>query len=201
MSISRRDALTGATAAVAVAAIPMSSNADIGPTEVERLYADLLHARAVHSEVQDACERAYQKAKALFPESPFPTPADPGVWPPRLAFQALLNTPGHDEAKKIYYRKSLEKLDAYDAECALIQDQQGATALDIRNDETYDRIREIQDALLDAPAETYRDLLLKLLSEWKANNWEQEVYEHNLQAQVAVAVKRDLERLAGEARS
>ena len=197
--ITRRSALASATAVVAATMIPVVAGAATGHTEVERLYADLLRARGVHSEVADALDIAHQAAKALYPKPPFPIT---GKFPtPRLAFQALLTAPGHDEADKISCRKSLEKLDAYDAECSRIQEAHGVTALDIRNEETYDRIMEIQDALLDVPAVTIRDVLLKLLSEWREDIWEQEVDYHGLCASVAITVYHDLERLAEEARS
>ena len=195
MHISRRDALTGATAAVAVATVPTVAQAATGPTEVERLYADLLHAREVHSEVGDALWRAYQKAKALFPEPPYPIT---GKFPtPRFALEALLNKPGVDQAE---IHRGLEKLDAYDAECALIQDEQGMAALDIRNDETYDRIREIQEVLLDTPSITIRDVHLKILSEFSEGRWRALLTEDGIPGNVSLAVMRDLERLAGGGR-
>ena len=197
MSISRRRVLTGAGAATVVATVPAALSAAInGVTKIERLYADLLQARVIHSEAQDAVYRAYQAAKVLYPEPPFPIT---GTFPtPRFALEALLNKPGVDQAEII---QGLRKLDAYDAECSFIDDKQGVPALDKRNDETYDRIGEIQETLLETPSVTIRDVLLKLLSENPEANWEKEIYDSGLYAKVAVAVKRDLERLAEEARS
>ncbi len=196
--LTRRAALTSATAAVAVVALPAGVQAALainGVTEIERLYSDLLQARAIHSEAQDAVYRAHQAAKALYPKPPFPIT---GTFPtPRFALEALLNKPRVDQAEIV---QGLRKLDAYDAECSFIDDKQGLPALDKRNDETYDRIGEIQETLLEAPSVTIRDVLLKLLSENPEGDWEKEINDSGLYAKVAVAVKRDLERLAGEAR-
>ncbi len=74
-------------------------------------------------------------------------------------------------------------------------------ALDKRNDETYDRIGQIQETLLEVPSGTIRDVLLKLLSESPEDYWEKEIHHDGLYGKVAVAVKRDLERLAGEAQA
>ncbi len=204
MQISRRGALLGATAAAVVTGLTVAplamKSAGVkaalainGVTKIERLYADLLQARAIHSEAQDAVYRAHQAAKALYPEPPFPIT---GTFPtPRFALEALLNKPRVDQAIII---QGLRKLDAYDAECSFIDDNQGVPALDKRNDETYDRIGEIQETLLEAPSVTIRDVLLKLLSDSPEDNWEREVYHDGLHAEVAVAVKRDLDHLAGE---
>ncbi len=194
MNITRRNALLGATAAAAVAGLTVAALAINGVTKIERLYADLLQARVIHSEAQDAVYGAYQAAKALYPEPPYPIT---GTFPtPGFALEALLSKPGVDQAQII---QGLKKLDAYDAECNFIDDNQGVPALDKRNDETYDRIREIQETLLGVPSVTIRDVLLKLLSENPEDVWEKEIYHSGLNAQVAVAVLRDLERLAGEA--
>ncbi len=193
MQITRRDAFLGTAAAVAVAAVPTVAQAATGPTEVERLYADLLRARAIHSQAGDACERAYQEAKALFSEPPFPeTKSGPTA---KTKLYRLLDNPLVDHT---LVRQKLKKWDAYDEECNRIQDACGAVALETRNNETYDQIMEIQNALLDVPSVTIRDVLLKLLSVWREDIWEQEIDYHGLNAPVAVAVKRDLERLAGE---
>ncbi len=212
MQITRRNALLGATAAAAVtglttaplttaplaikAATVKAALAINGDTKIERLYADLLQARAIHSEAQDAVYRAHQAAKALYPEPPFPIT---GTFPtPRFALEALLNKPRVPQAEII---QGLGKLDAYDAECSFIDDKHGVPALDKRNDETYDRMGEIQETLLEVPSVTIRDVLLKLLSENPEGDWEKEIYHDGLHAQVAVVVKRDLERLAGKSRS
>ncbi len=207
MQITRRNALLGASAAAAVTGLtvaPLAMKAAgvqaalaiNGVTKIERLYADLLQARVIHSEVQDAVYRAHQAAKALYPEPPF---SITGTFPtPRFALEALLNKPGLPQAQII---QGLGKLDAYDAECSFIDDNQGVPALDKRNDETYDRIGKIQETLLGVPSVTIHDVLLKLLSESPEAYWEKEIYADGLYAQVAIAVKRDLERLAGSARS
>ncbi len=207
MQITRRNSLLGASAAAAVTGLtvaPLAMKAAgvqaalaiNGVTKIERLYADLLQARAIHSEAQDAVYRAYQAAKALYPEPPFPIT---GTFPtPRFALEALLNKPGVDQARII---QGLRELDAYDAECRFIDENQGVPALDERNDETYDRIGEIQETLLGVPSVTIRDVLLKLLSENPGGDWEKEINDSGLYAKVAVAVKHDLERLAGEVQS
>ncbi len=202
MQITRRDALTGASAAVAATIVPTVARATVNrPTEIERLYADLRRWEAAWYEAVGVHADALQNAKALYPESPFPNPESPGIWPPRLAFHALLKTPGHDAADKIYYRKSLKRLDAYDAECDRIKERFGAAELKRVADAAWERIVEIHTVILDTPARTYRDVLLKLLAEHPEGEWEKELEnDGELYGPIAVAVKRDLERLAGEAR-
>ncbi len=90
-------------------------------------------------------------------------------------------------------------MDAYHAECVLIDERHGVTRLKRLADAAFERKEKIFTALLKAPAQNYRDVLLKMLSEHPDGGWEREVNFHDgLHAHIAAAVKRDLERLAGE---
>lgn len=148
MQITRRNALTGATAAVAVAAIPATTRAVNGPTKIERLYAEQRRAEAIALEVVNTNEPALEAATALLPERP------------------------------LWVRK-LEK----------------------ETDAAWGRAWKIQTALLNTPAETIRDVHLKVLSDFAEGHWRGVLTEDDIRGPTALAVMRDLERLAGEVRS
>ena len=151
MQITRRDAFLGTAAAVAVAAVPTVAQAATGPTEVERLYAELRAAEVITLGAINANEpvlvAALKAATTLLPERP------------PLAIR-----------------------------------------LEQENDAAWERVYQIQTTLLETPAKTIRDILLKLLSEQPEGRWKGLGSVDGIEGRVAVAVYRDLERLAGEAR-
>ena len=134
MSVSRRDALVGATAAAVVASVPVAVQAD--DVHLEALCADWRTVTRTWEAVYDAMD--------LHRNVPEPV---------------------------------------------------------LREAEVHNRMRAAFLRFMDAPARTPGGVLLKLTSFMDEDEWQELAKTETMDEVMLVAVRRDLERLAGEAQS
>jgi hypothetical protein len=176
MSISRRDALTGATAAVAVAAIPATVQAN--DALLEALYADWREAWGIWSRANTVADKT--RIDAL--RSCEPSPVDTN------------------------YTSGAELEEAWDAWGAKRQAAKGRSdvvELKSQADAAYDVEQAAFNRLMEAPVSSARGVMFKLrgcfldfeIAQIRAGDYDVD----DLPAEYAAIIYRDLERLAGEA--
>ena len=178
MSITRRNALTGATAAIAVAAIPVAVQAD--DARLEALYGDWREAWRIWWKANVIADNT--KIDALCSCGPSPVGSD-------YATEADLEA----------------AWDSWGAARQAAVVRSGSVELKRRADAAYDVEQTAFDRLMEAPAHTARGVLVKLrgcfLDEEIARIRAGDHPGDDLPAEYAATIYRDLERLAGEVRS
>ncbi len=202
MQISRRNALLGATAAGA-AGVP-------GAVQGDDAHLEALHAewRAAEERLVNACEAAdaaESRIRDQLPERPLITMGRD--WTTKDLFPLTReviawHTDSKMPALKSKWDRTLKAFDDWEAECDAFREQTGVAELRRKEAVAHDARRAAFDRFMEAPAQTPRGVLLKFTalhceSEWQGMADDSATWDNVMM----LAVRRDLERLAGEARS
>ena len=179
MQISRRNALTGATAAVAVAAVPTTVRAN--DAHIEALLAECLEAERVHLEARNIADTTLFAAQ----RTAGPCPLD-----------------DLDRLGKQTTAAAVRSMRAWHAARAAAVERSDATELDRRADALHEVFSDAQGRLIAAPAQTPRGVILKMRGYYHGS----EIAGiddglEELSGEYAASIYRDLERLAWEAPS
>ncbi len=176
MSISRRDALLGASAAVAVAAVPTTVQAN--DAHIEALLAEWRAADSVHLEAREIADTTLFAAQ----RTAGPCPPD-----------------DLDRLGKQTTAAAVRSMRAWHAARAAAVERSDATELDRRADALQDVSNDAYDRLMAAPAQTPRGVILKMRGYYHDSEIDQLRTGDDppdLLGDVAASIYRDLERLA-----
>ena len=212
-AVTRRGALLGASAAVAVAGVPALAAAQAKPAadEVEFFHAKMTEALAEEMRLDNAFAVALKAFRKVYPT---PLVCIEQLQPRERVWcehefnleeisganiQTMRNRGEHDRdiASKVF-----NQLDTAKAELQELQDEDkslqetaGLGALGRRIEAANDRYFEFQRLFLESQAKTHRALLLRV------REMSDEVEDGTYGRDIYDALLRDLERLAGEAGS
>ncbi len=215
MQISRRDALMGATAAVAVAGVPIAvaAKAALAGDPVIGLAAQVKAAYRASIEADDIYEDVAHDAGWSvcddFDWTPVTTTTGQQyTWGRESILEAAARVEEEGEWRRITPKERDRALTAIDARmqrAARARHDLGLDSVKERKDQTRAHFRDLEARMLDMPALTVAGVLAKLQT-WYSDGEIEDIRsggepDQDLQTDLAASVYRDLERLTGEARS
>ena len=204
MEITRRDALRGATAAVAVTGLPAVTNAATLGNPDAKLAALVDEIESAYREHEEIAAAEFLERRAI--EASLPMPPEriqfgkkrrgrrPILLPSLIESMRAARIREHPERSKQIVKdcdRLLAELHAYEAEIDRLRNSPKVRALRARLDELQFRINELVAEIHDTPARTVAGVLRKVLASFPSG----------MAPAMMASVAHDLDRLAGEARS
>lgn len=204
MNITRRDALRGATAAVAVAGVPAVTNAATLGNPDAKLAALVDEIESAYREHEEIAAAEFMERRAI--EASLPMPPEsiqfgkkrrgrrPILSPSLIEVMRAARNEKHPERSEQIVKdcdRLLAELNAYELEVYRLRNSPKVRTLRTRLDELQFRIDELVAEIHDTPARTVAGVLRKVLAS----------YPSGMAPPMMASVAHDLDRLAGEARS
>jgi len=214
MSISRRDALLGATAAAVVtgaATAPLAIKAALAGDPVIALAGQLKAAYQVQVEADDAYEAAaHRVGYNICADFAMTTGTTTNGLQYHWGREQILEAAARDEEWAVRITpeerdRALAAIDTHQRKAARVRHDLGLDSIKERKNQTRSHWLDLEARMLDTPALTVAGVLAKVQS-WYCDQEIEDMRsggepDQEIQTDLAASIYRDLERLAGEVRS
>ena len=216
MSISRRDALLGATAAAVVTgatAAPLAIKAALAgdpvidlAAQVKAAYQASLDADNIYEEV--AHDAGWSVCNDFCWTTVTTTTGQRYTWGRETILEAAARAEQEHERRRITSEerdRALAAIDTQQRKAARVRHDLGLDSVKERKDQTRAQFIDLEARMLDMPALTVAGVLAKMQT-WFCDGEIEDMRsggepDQEIQTDLAASIYRDLERLAGEVRS